>query len=75
MRCIKKMVTAEAFRYDGSLKGADGEYYIPGWAAEAFEKRDIVLWFAGNRGAADRAFSAGHAGKAVMGTGRLLHRP
>lgn len=29
---------AEAFRYDGGMKGADGEYYVPEWAAEAFEK-------------------------------------
>lgn len=38
MKCIKKDVTAEAFRYDGDLKGADGKYYVPDWAAEAFEK-------------------------------------
>ncbi len=44
MRCIKKMVTAEAFRYDGDLKGADGEYYVPRWAAEAFEKG--ILFYA-----------------------------
>ena len=75
MRCIKKMVTAEAFRYDGSLKGADGEYYIPGWAAEAFEKGTL---FYGSRETGEpptELFLRGHAGKAVMGTGRLLHRP
>ena len=37
MRCIKKTVTAEAFRYDGALKGTDGRYYVPRWAAEAYE--------------------------------------
>ena len=38
MRYIEKTVTVEAFRYDGDLKGADGKYYVPDWAAEAFEK-------------------------------------
>lgn len=37
MRCIKKNVTAQAFRYDEELKGADGKYHAPEWAAEAFE--------------------------------------
>lgn len=38
MKCIKRIVMAEAFRYDGDLKDMDGKYYVPEWAAEAFEK-------------------------------------
>lgn len=34
----KKPVVIEAFRYDGDLKGPDGNYYVPDWAVDAFEK-------------------------------------
>lgn len=34
---IKKPIEIEAFQYDGDLKGLNGEYYVPEWAAEAFE--------------------------------------
>lgn len=34
---VKKPVEIEAFQYDGDLKGSDGKYYIPKWAAQAFE--------------------------------------
>lgn len=44
MRCIKKIVTAEAFRYDGDLKGANGKCHAPKWVTEAFEKG--ILFFA-----------------------------
>lgn len=32
----KKPVVIEAFKYDGDLKGADGKYYVPDWAVQAF---------------------------------------
>lgn len=35
---IKESVEVEAFQYDGDLKGSDGKYYVPKWAAQAFEK-------------------------------------
>lgn len=35
---IKKPVEVEAFKYDGDLKGADGNYYVPDWAVQAFEE-------------------------------------
>lgn len=38
MKYKKKPVVVEAFQYDGDLKGADGKYYVPDWAAEAYEK-------------------------------------
>ena len=38
MEYKKKPVVVEAFQYDGDLKGADGKYYVPDWAAEAYEK-------------------------------------
>ena len=34
---VKKPIAIEAFRYDGDLMGADGKYYVPDWAVEAFE--------------------------------------
>lgn len=34
----KKVIEVEAFKYDGDLKGSDGKYYVPDWAAEAFER-------------------------------------
>lgn len=39
----KKPVVIEAFQYDGTLKDQDGNYYIPDWAAEAFENN--VLFY------------------------------
>lgn len=39
----KKPVVIEAFKYDGDLKGSDGNYYVPYWAAKAFE--DGVMHF------------------------------
>ena len=38
MKYKKKPVVVEAFQYDGDLKGADGKYYVPDWAVEAYEK-------------------------------------
>ena len=38
MKYQKKPVVIEAFQYDGDLKGADGKYYVPDWAVEAYEK-------------------------------------
>lgn len=38
MKYKKKPVVVEAFQYDGDLKGADGKYYVPDWAIEAYEK-------------------------------------
>ena len=37
----KKPIIIEAFKYDGDLKGADGEYYAPDWAVDAFEKGNL----------------------------------
>lgn len=37
MRYRKKPVVVEAFRYDGDLKGSDGQYYVPDWAVKAYE--------------------------------------
>lgn len=37
MKYRRKSVEIEAFKYDGDLKGSDGEYYVPNWAVEAFE--------------------------------------
>lgn len=39
----KKPVVIEAFRYDGDLKGSDGNYYVPQWAVEAFE--DGIMFY------------------------------
>jgi hypothetical protein len=41
MKYRKKPVVVDAFQYDGELTGSDGEYYVPDWAADAFEK-DII---------------------------------
>lgn len=38
MKYKKRPVVVEAFQYDGDLKGADGKYYVPDWAVEAYEK-------------------------------------
>ena len=37
----RKTPKVEAFQYDGDLKGNNGEYYVPEWAAKAFDKRII----------------------------------
>lgn len=37
MKYRKKPVVIEAFQYDGDLKGADGNYYVPDWVVKAFE--------------------------------------
>lgn len=34
----KKLVVIEAFQYDGDLKDCDGNWYVPNWAVEAYEK-------------------------------------
>ena len=39
----KKPVVIEAFQYDGDLKGSDGNYYVPDWAAKAFEEE--IMYF------------------------------
>lgn len=38
MKYKKKPIIIEAFKYDGDLKGSDGEYYVPDWAVKAFEE-------------------------------------
>ena len=38
MKATKKPVTIECFKYDGDLKNSNGEWYVPSWAVEAFEK-------------------------------------
>lgn len=38
MKYKKRPVVVEAFQYDGDLKRADGKYYVPDWAVEAYEK-------------------------------------
>lgn len=43
MKYRKKPVVIEAFKYDGDLKGKDGEYYVPEWAVQAFENG--VIYF------------------------------
>lgn len=39
----KKLVVVEAFRYDGDLIDINGNYYVPDWAIEAFEK-DVLFY-------------------------------
>lgn len=34
----KKPVVIEAFQYDGDLKDRNGNWYVPDWAVEAYEK-------------------------------------
>lgn len=34
----KKPMVIEAFQYDGDLKDCDGNWYVPNWAVEAYEK-------------------------------------
>lgn len=43
MEYIKKPTVIEAFKYDGDLKGSDGQYYVPEWAVEAFQ--DCILFY------------------------------
>lgn len=38
MKYRKKPVEIEAFRFDGDLQNSKGEFYVPRWAVEAFEK-------------------------------------
>ena len=38
MKYQKKPIVIEAFQYDGDLKDADGNYYVPDWAVEAYKK-------------------------------------
>lgn len=44
MKYRKKPVIIEAFKYDGDLMDKYGNYYVPQWAVEAFEKN--VLYYA-----------------------------
>lgn len=44
----KKPVIIKAFCYDGDLKDANGNYYIPDWAIKAFEKGEIFYKNAGD---------------------------
>lgn len=39
----KKPVVVEAFQYDGDLIGSDGKYYVPEWAAKAFEEKTMFF--------------------------------
>lgn len=39
----KKPIVVEAFRYDGDLIDINGNYYVPDWAIEAFEK-DVLFY-------------------------------
>lgn len=41
----KKPVIVEAFQYDGDFMNADGTFYVPDWAKEAYEKG--ILYFKG----------------------------
>lgn len=47
MKYRKKPVVIEAFQYDGDLKGSDGKYYVPEWAANSFEKENPVMYYDG----------------------------
>lgn len=38
----KKPVVIEAFQYDGDLKGSNGDYYVPQFAIDAFEKGVLI---------------------------------
>lgn len=44
MRYREKSLEVDAFQYDGDLKGSDGNYYVPDWAVDAFEKG--ILFYA-----------------------------
>ena len=43
MKYRKKPVVIEAFQYDGDLMDSNGKYYVPEWAAKAYE--DGVMYF------------------------------
>lgn len=45
MKATKKPVTIECFKYDGDLKDSDGKFYVPEWAAKAYE--DGTIYFKG----------------------------
>ena len=48
MKKYRKLpVVIEAFQYDGDLMCADGQYYVPDWAKEAYEKGIIYFKNAG----------------------------
>lgn len=38
MKYRKKTDEVEAFKYDGGLKGLNGQYYVPDWAVKAYEE-------------------------------------
>lgn len=43
MKATKKPVTIECFKYDGDLINSKGEYYVPDWAAKAYEDGTIFF--------------------------------
>ena len=43
MKYRKKPVVIEAFKYDGDLKDKYGNYYVPKWAVDAYDKN--VLFY------------------------------
>lgn len=43
MRAIKRSVTIDCFKYDGDLIDRDGAFYVPEWAAKAYE--DGTIYF------------------------------
>ncbi|WP_304039085.1 DUF2829 domain-containing protein [Fibrobacter succinogenes] len=43
MKATKKPVTIECFKYDGDLMNSNGEYYVPDWAAKAYEDGTILF--------------------------------
>lgn len=43
MRYVKKPVEIEAFQYNGDLKGRDGKYCVPTWAAAA-DVNGVFVW-------------------------------
>lgn len=44
--CAKNNII-EAFKYDGDLMNSKGEYYVPQWAVDAFERG--TLYYAGEK--------------------------
>ncbi len=49
MKYRKKPIVIEAFKYDGDLMDKDGNYYVPQWAVEAFEKKFLFYGIDGDR--------------------------
>lgn len=43
MKYKKKPVVIEAFQYDGDFQYINGDYYVPQWAIDAYEK--AILYF------------------------------